>query len=76
MSIFLLFPRKTTYKAANFLIWLFLAWLHLIKGDFIRQHKEDSILSTGEKGLGLQSQSNGRGVKKRKGNNHRTHLIN
>lgn len=53
MSIFLLFPQKTTYEAANFLIWLFLAWLHLIKSLFIHQHKEDSILLTGEKMLGL-----------------------
>lgn len=61
MSIFLLSPQNTTYEAANFLIWLFLAWLHLIKGHFIHQHKEDSILSTGEKAQGLQSQGNGRG---------------
>lgn len=76
MSIFPLSPWKPTYNAANFLIWLFLAWLHLIKGHFIHQHKEDSILSTGEEGLGLQSQGNREAGEEKDGNSHRTHLIN
>lgn len=53
MAVFPLFPRKTIYKAANFLIWLFLARLHLTKGHFTPQHDEDSTLSTGKEGLGL-----------------------
>lgn len=53
MAVFPLFPGKTIYKAASFLIWLFLARLPLTKGHFTPQHEEDSTLSTGEEGLGL-----------------------
>lgn len=46
MAVFFPFsPEKAIYKAANFLIWLFLARVLLTKDHFTPQHEDDSTLS-------------------------------